>query len=190
MIDTAYYGEVSSVVLSDVPERKDDLVSGSARWLRHRPKPRLRSRSPTCWAKECSSLARYSVGMQFTAVCRACGTSFTGKSGGGFTFHMLHCDRCGRSREIEFEKLGDLHYRFLKGLRGPYAIATSEHDQMVREHFPGEPLSEPEYHSAVEGLLPKCRCGGAFRFDAPIRCPKCRSDQFEEDPDGDMLMYD
>jgi hypothetical protein len=91
---------------------------------------------------------------------------------------------------MHFKELGETHLRYLKGLGMPYAIVSSEHDQWVRDHYPGEPLNEEEYHRAVERLAGDCRCGGHFSFDAPPRCPKCGSTALENDPDKPPMLYD
>lgn len=44
------------------------------------------------------------MGQSFDAVCTKCGAFFTARFGGGFMFHLLHCDRCGREKVMNFEK--------------------------------------------------------------------------------------
>ena len=110
--------------------------------------------------------------------------------GGGFCFHLLHCDQCGKEKSIGFDELGEVHLRYLKGLSGPYSIATRDHDKEVQERYPGEPLSEAEYDLKVEEVAGKCKCGGRFSFDAPARCPLCKSDDYREDPEVCELLYD
>jgi len=44
------------------------------------------------------------MGQSFDAVCAQCGTFFTARFGGGFMFHLLHCDGCGKEKVIEFKK--------------------------------------------------------------------------------------
>lgn len=65
-------------------------------------------------------------------------------------------------------------------------------DRRVQPEYPGEPLSEDEYHAAVEAALEPCACGGAFRYDAPARCPSCRSaeETWALDPDGPTMFID
>ena len=125
-------------------------------------------------------------------VCRACGTTFVVHSGGGFFFDELHCDQCGRSQGVRHKDLGDIHLRFVKGLDVPYAIIRAEMDRRIQAEYPGEPLSEAEYHAAVEATLEPCSCGGRFRYDAPPRCPTCRStrEQWDRDPRGGTAHYD
>ena len=56
----------------------------------------------------------------------------------------------------------------------------------------GEPLTEDEYHAAAEATLGPCGCGGRFRYDAPARCPECRStpEQWDVDPKVGRSFYD
>lgn len=129
------------------------------------------------------------MGRRYRAKCIDCGASFTVNEGGGFFFYILRCDKCGKTNNISFDDLGELHDRFLKGLPCPYCAASSEHDKYVKEHVDVEPISEDEYHRAVEKFAGKCKCGGQFTFDAPIRCRKCRSTHFKE-CGGTITMYD
>lgn len=108
-------------------------------------------------------------------VCKACGTEFPVRDGGGFFFDMLHCDACGRAQGLGHRDLGEVHLRFVKGLDHPYAIARLEVDRRIQEEYPGEPLSGDEYHAAAEATAAPCSCGGRFTYDAPARCPNCRS---------------
>jgi len=131
------------------------------------------------------------VGQSFQAICDGCGTHFTVNDGGGFVFHLLHCDRCGKEKHVPFEDIYEVHCCYLKGLPVPYCIATADHDKNVRENHPGPPLSEEEYHAEVERAAGDCRCGGQFALDAPARCPKCKSSSYHENPDGEgEVMYD
>jgi len=41
-------------------------------------------------------------------------------------------------------------------------------------------LSFEERISLVEKRAGKCHCGGHFRYNAPSRCPKCKSKNIEE----------
>lgn len=127
------------------------------------------------------------MGGQYSATCRGCRHEFLVSEGGGFRFHLLHCDKCGKEKSLTFEKIGEPHLRYLKGLPGPYAIATADHDQQVKDTYPGEPLSEDEYHEAVERIAGKCRCRGRYRLDAPPRCPKCRATDFDTEC---HILYD
>ena len=115
------------------------------------------------------------MGTEYRAKCKKCGKKFTVSDGGGFFFHLLHCNKCGKEKSISFDKIGEPHLRYIKGLGTPYCGASSKHDEYILKNYPGEPLSEEEYHKAVEKIAGKCKCGGQFRFNAPPRCPKCRS---------------
>ena len=129
------------------------------------------------------------MGMEYLAKCNKCGHEFLVSEGGGFTFHLLHCDKCGKGKSISFEEIGEPHLRYLKGLGGPYCVPTSERDKYVRENYPGEPISQKEYHRIIEDIMGKCKCGGHFKFEAVARCPECRSDDYE-DTGGMTCMYD
>ena len=126
------------------------------------------------------------MGHQAEARCLDCGATFPVDHGGGFFFHLLRCDRCGATRSLRFEELGDLHLRYLKGLSAPYCVASSEHDRHVQEQVAVEPIGADGYHKGVEQLAGTCSCGGTFTFDAPPRCPECRSARIEE---GDALLF-
>ena len=108
-------------------------------------------------------------------ICKDCNTHFSVRDGGGFFFDMLHCDRCGGARSVSHKDLGEIHLGFVKGLPGPYAIARAGMDRRIQQEFEGKALSRDEYHAAAEQTLGNCDCGGTFRYDAPPRCPSCRS---------------
>lgn len=128
------------------------------------------------------------MGCTFKATCRDCRLNFEASEGGGFFFHQLQCDRCAEVKAISFEEIGEPHLKYLKGLPGPYCIASSKSDENVQKTYPGEPVTEEQYHRFVEQMAGICGCGGQFKFDAPIRCPQCRSSNTEE---GDLLLlYD
>lgn len=130
------------------------------------------------------------MGYSYTAYCRKCRSSFKVNDGGGFFFHLLRCDSCGGERSIGFDEIGEPHLRYLKGLDGPYCLASAEHDRHVRENYPGEPMGEEEYHGAVEEICGRCDCGGRFRFDAPPRCPKCRTAYEKTGGERPDVLYD
>jgi hypothetical protein len=126
------------------------------------------------------------MGHTFKATCNDCQLEFEGSEGGGFFFHLLRCDRCGEEKSIGFDEIGEPHLQYLKGLPGPYCVASASADEFVRESYPGEPLAEEEYHQTVERLAGKCPCEGQFRFEAPIRCPRCSSIRIEH---GEVHIY-
>jgi hypothetical protein len=93
-------------------------------------------------------------------------------------------------KSVGFDKLGEVHAAYLKGMRGPHAVVTREHDASVRQSFAGKPISRRAYNAKVEAFAGRCRCGGSFTLRASARCPRCRSKSFKEDPDGDFACYD
>lgn len=130
------------------------------------------------------------MGHTYRAFCRKCRSSFEVNEGGGFFFHLLRCDTCGAEKSIGFDEIGEPHLRYLKGLEGPYCVASSDHDRHVRENYPGEPMSEEEYHAAVEELCGTCECGGRFRFDGLPRCPKCHTPYHKNGAEETDVFYD
>ena len=130
------------------------------------------------------------MGQRYWAICNDCGHKFLVSEGGGFFFHLLKCEKCGEDKSIDFNELGDVHLGYLKGLPGPYCVATSEHDEYVRENYPGKPLTDEEYHREVENIVGKCKCGGQYKFYAPPRCQKCKSKNIFKDTCGEVLFYD
>jgi len=130
------------------------------------------------------------MGSGCDAICDRCGYKFQANIGGGFIFHLLHCDKCGSEKSIGFDEIGETHLKFLKGLPGPYCIATQESDKYVQDNYPGEPISEKEYNREVENLAGSCKCGGQYTFESPPRCPKCKSAKWTRDPEGTGMYYD
>lgn len=120
------------------------------------------------------------MGLNLMAECKNCGESFMVSEGGGFCFHLLHCSKCGKKKEIAFETLGDIHYRHIKGLKKQSCNLTFDVDELIQEETLGESLDEEEYTKAVEKYAGKCRCGGDYLLDATSRCPNCKSTQYKE----------
>jgi Zn finger protein HypA/HybF involved in hydrogenase expression len=115
------------------------------------------------------------MGMEFKCKCRECGKAFKVEKGGGFRFHFLRCDQCGKPKSINFNQLGVLHVRYLKGLDVPYALALRRQEAALKAASTEEPISQRKYHFGVERIAGKCKCGGQFKMKARPRCPKCRS---------------
>ena len=130
------------------------------------------------------------MGQAISVICKKCGHKFESSTGGGFVFHLLNCDSCSRTKSISFDEIGEPHLQYLKGLKVPYCVATSEHDKHVQENYKGKALSEKEYYLVVEALAGNCRCGGSFTFKAKPRCPKCKSLKFKADKHGMVTYYD
>ncbi len=119
------------------------------------------------------------MGRFYRERCKECGFEFVVKSGGGFFFHLLRCDTCGETRSVNHKGIGEPFLRYVKGLKGHYSSVTMERDEDIQANYPGEPITEEEYHSVVAEMLGKCSCGGKYRFDAPPRCERCRSAELE-----------
>jgi len=127
------------------------------------------------------------MGRAVEALCNECGHVFSVWSGEEITFHLLRCDRCGETKQILFDEITDLHFRYLKGLPGPYSGVTSGRDEWIKEDYDGEPISEEEYYRGVEAFAGRCDCKGAYKMEAPPRCPKCHSSNIEEGKSSESL---
>jgi hypothetical protein len=128
------------------------------------------------------------LGTMAEAECLDCKGQFSVSEGGGFAFHLLRCEQCGEETSVGFDELGDLHVRYLKGSERPYTVVHAEQHRHVRDHVDVEPLSSEEYFAAVEVAAGQCDCGGKLSFDAPARCPECRSTRYRES--GPPICYD
>jgi hypothetical protein len=78
--------------------------------------------------------------------------SFDVNSGGGFFFHLLHCDICGKKMSMRFDEIEEPHLRYFKEPLGPYCVASSKFDEHLKRNYPGEPMSEEEFHTEVEQI--------------------------------------
>lgn len=104
------------------------------------------------------------MGSKLKAECLDCGHNFTVSIGGGFRFHLLKCKKCGKSKSIGFDEIRELHHRYLKGLPGPYSVATSRHDEEIRTNRNIKPVSQKEYNREIERFAGNCKCGGRVFF--------------------------
>lgn len=93
------------------------------------------------------------MGHTYLARCKKCGYEFEVQEGGGFFFHLLRCDECGKTKSISFDEIGE----------------------PLQENYPSDSISEEKYHSEVEKIAGKCKCAGQFKFNAPPKCPNCKS---------------
>jgi len=119
------------------------------------------------------------MGAEYRGRCNACGTTFTYKESGGFCFHVLRCDTCGRSKMVEHDKPDGPDALFSRDLSSDLESPADE---------PAGPIDRGTDVAAVERKVRPCRCGGRYRFDAPPRCPRCRSTDIDR---GEItLLYD
>ena len=129
------------------------------------------------------------MGSSFTALCKKCGHKFTANVGGGFLFHLLHCDRCGRAKGIERKEIEKAYLQLRNDPKVSHRTVSQKHDDLVHIMYPGNPISSKEHYRIAEELAGRCTCGGKYLVDAPPRCPKCKSDEFEDSGEY-RLMYD
>ncbi len=113
------------------------------------------------------------MGARFDALCRACGHAFAASEGGGRRFEVVRCDACGGARTVGHEAVPEA----LAGLKRKLDLAKAIDSE--EEALAAFDRATEEFHSAVEVLAGGCGCGGRYRFDAPLRCPRCRSTAIE-----------
>ncbi len=97
------------------------------------------------------------MGETIRARCGDCGQELELSTGIGFASAVLRCDRCGREKWVD-------------------------HLQ-AREWADAHP-GGGDYFSDMDRYLdmhaPRCRCGGRYHPNAPLRCTKCRSTNLED----------
>ena len=117
------------------------------------------------------------MGRAYQAVCGSCEHTFRVSEGGGFSFDALRCDQCGEETTVSHKDVWESYLAMLKG--GNFSMP--EPDGADGRTYPGEPITDEEYRRRVEAKAGTCSCGGQFRFDAPLRCPVCRSTSVADD---------
>lgn len=115
------------------------------------------------------------MGSTYKATCLKCDNSFEVDEGDGMRFHLLRCNKCGETKSIGFDELGELFLRYEAGL-GAKRVKGKKR------------MSEREYNKGVETFAGNCQCGGSFTFNARTRCPKCHSTKLERGED--VANYD
>jgi Zn finger protein HypA/HybF involved in hydrogenase expression len=128
------------------------------------------------------------MGSRDEARCLDCGHRFELESGGGFMFHLLTCDTCGKNKGMDIDGLGELRLRYLKGMSEDWRRSSYDFSKNKPDLSKIEPIASEEYYKGVEGLAGTCKCGGKFTFDASPRCPKCRSTRINGGKN--IIMYD
>lgn len=110
------------------------------------------------------------MGTIFSVNCRRCRRSFEYLDAYGMGSQILHCDVCGRSHGFAYRDMEDLFERFLAGP----GFGSRGRVSGVADADTG-PLSQEGYEAEVEARCSPCECGGRYRFETPIRCPRCGS---------------
>ena len=106
------------------------------------------------------------MGYAYTGQCKECGLEFDVNDGGGFLVRQLRCEVCGREKLVGLDEIEQAHKALMERL-----------------------ITEEEYQLKVEEKAGRCKCGGHHRFNAPIRCPKCKSTEIE-DTGKNGIYYD
>lgn len=114
----------------------------------------------------------------FHAICNDCNEKFVCYESDSASYHTLHCEICGKECNVAFDDTG---IQFLSCL-----VETNNHSENEdEENFTN---SFEEHRVFVDGQSLKkidkiaglCECGGHFRLDLPVRCPRCGSMNYRE----------
>lgn len=108
------------------------------------------------------------MGELSSTTCLDCGTQFQVFDGGGFRFRVLRCEKCGQSTTVTDADLSR------RGVLGVLRLRSRK--------VWGANIGD------VERVAGHCACGGAFRIDAPPRCPNCLSISLQRRPTPDLLV--
>ncbi|WKY48353.1 hypothetical protein Q5O24_03225 [Eubacteriaceae bacterium ES3] len=102
------------------------------------------------------------MGKKFTARCNVCQTEFDVREGGGLNFYLLHCNSCGKEKEL----------------------STKEVEKALPDQ--NQTLSRNEKIEAIAGTCEN----GHYRLNAKARCPKCGSADYSivTDKDGKVRI--
>jgi len=114
------------------------------------------------------------MGSLFDATCRECGTVFQASHGHGRRFQELRCDACGEARLIRHDEIAGPLRRFRRAGEVAGDIDDMEEGDRAFER------ARSEFEGEVEAFAGECSCGGRFCYDAPLRCPSCRSTDLEQ----------
>ncbi len=109
------------------------------------------------------------------AKCLDCGEAFRVRQGGSFTSHLLRCDACGKTRLVHLKESHQLRSRHGQGCLDEEISRESGRHSEESDSAGIEPVTEADYRQELESLVGTCECGGRHTFDAPARCPSCRS---------------
>ena len=86
------------------------------------------------------------------ARCKSCAEEFQSYEGPSMVWWPLRCDQCGKERRVALSVLWKM----------------------------GWDWGDEQSNAAIEKRLKRCTCGGRHRFEAPVRCPKCKSTDIED----------
>ncbi len=111
------------------------------------------------------------MGRSYQVACKECGHRCEINVGGGITFQLLHCTRCGKEKSVAYNQIRIDNYRG---------------ERMSVEAYKRRVRNEERRFQRVAG---SCRCGGSFTVRANPRCPKCRSTRLEDTGEG-AVLYD
>jgi hypothetical protein len=122
------------------------------------------------------------------AICNHCETSFDAAWGHTRSGYCFRCGECGRPHFVlkeEVEKPPGTDFGLSQVVEQSESKPKRTLEELSNELLNRSPSrAYLAWQERVEAVLPVCICGGRFRFNAPSRCPQCRSDDHRQDPSG------
>ena len=124
---------------------------------------------------------------KWQAVCRSCGHEFWALCGQAPRKWTLRCEVCGQDTSAATPDNptvppapAEVHPSLAAERQALEELPLSASPEVVLNRAMGlYHLSDEwiKFHNAVESWFGsvRCHCGGRYLFDAPERCPKCRS---------------
>ena len=129
------------------------------------------------------------MGCSFKATCNDCRLDFDASEGGGLLSSTC-CDVIAVASPSPSALTRSVSRTF--SISRVFLVRiVSTRQRATRSSVSRIPANRSQRNNtieAVERLAGKCQCEGQFQFDAPIRCPRCRSSRIEH---GEInIMYD
>ena len=122
---------------------------------------------------------------KFQAVCVKCRTRFDVRQGSSKTYHILHCNRCGREKKVSVNDLPEFcRHSLIEYIRACTFSSENSSDTIAST----APIDERKYRFMVEHRAGLCVCGSMFKFSGKARCPNCRSSVFRISPDRSVSL--
>jgi len=110
------------------------------------------------------------MGKLYQYQCNSCKHEFEFTQGPIMAGHVAHCEDCGQEKLLAPDELP-------VELSGYHSFDYKWESELTEK--------EPKLTTAATGL---CSCGGNYSLQARPRCPKCRSDDINQDNSRIILI--
>jgi hypothetical protein len=103
------------------------------------------------------------MGHSIGCICNQCGRRWEDQVGGGMSYMLLRCEKCGATSSLSFDRF----------------------EKMPIFNFNDETTPKKNGKNPYN-----CKCGGNKTEEAPLRCPKCKSLDYREDESFEKCCSD